>query len=1095
MGIGIGTFFVHGSALATDGWLTQPTLHGEKVVFVSEGDLWVATIPPDSVDEILAHRLTSASGEESRPVFSPDGKMVAFSGVYDGNRDVYVMSVRGGAPKRLTFHPARDVPMSFSPDGRSITFWSGRASPVGRAEGYRVDVTGGLPEPLDFGECTQLDYSATGRQIAFTPYSNETWNWRNYRGGTAPDVWIGIPEAGDFKKLTDEDANDLFPMWTGSRITFLSDRTGHPNLYSARPDGSDVKAHTSFAADLNNSTAIEGYELRWPSRDRSRGGTQVVFTQGGQLGVLDLSNDSVRRLPIKLVSDRARTRVHTEDALAAMDAFALSPGGKRFLLEARGELVLVPIMGVAEESVKVGSPRQITHSAGIRERNAAWIDEDTIALITDSAGEQQLGRLIIDEPGAPLLLTEDREDWIIDIQTSPGGQWAAFSDRTGRLHLLNFDSLNIRELARTKAGEIVDFSFSPDDEWLAFSMPNANSMQSISLHSMRTDRTIPLSDGLTSDHSPRFSPDGTTLYFLSERNLDPTLGTRDFEHVFLNTTEVFAAPLEKSGVPPLPEAKELVVQAPVDEVTEDPVPPEQDRIKIDPEGLLTRAVKLPIPPGNYELKDSIVGGLLLVEWPTRSLLEEVWPEPPLGADDGVLLRYDIESATLDTLASDVSEISVAKFGPIALLYGSEGFMLVHTDDPGIPPLPLELDEAPMLVDVQAEWAQIFDEAWRLQRDFFWAPNMRGVDWDAMRTKYAARLPQIGTRNELNELIGEMLAELGTSHTYIWGGDDRNQAEPIDVGLLGADLTLDKGSVRIRNRLAAPNWSGLADGPVAPDWVGVPENSVLRSIDGRSLVSTENPYELLQGKAGAVVTLGISNEPGGEIRTVRVRPISEERPLRYANWVESNRIMVEKATDGRVGYLHLPDMDGDGLSMFGRLFYPQVKKNGMIVDVRDNDGGFVSQLVISRLARRPWAYGQPRQGAVETYPAVVVDGPMAVLINEHAGSDGDIFPESFKILELGPLIGTRTWGGVIGIRADKPSVDGGITTQPEYAWWEPKRGWSLENSGVEPDIEVEITPADRQAGRDRQLERAIKELTDALEKNPPQKPTPPPYPQN
>jgi tricorn protease len=343
------------------------------------------------------------------------------------------------------------------------------------------------------------------------------------------------------------------------------------------------------------------------------------------------------------------------------------------------------------------------------------------------------------------------------------------------------------------------------------------------------------------------------------------------------------------------------------------------------------------------------------------------------------------------------------------------------------------------------------------------------------------------------MIGEMLAELGTSHTYIWGGDDRNQGEPIDVGLLGADLVLENGNIRIRNRLSAPDWSGLADGPVAPAWVGVPDNSVLRSIDGRSLVSGENPYALLQGKAGAVVTLGISSEPGGEITTVRVRPIPEERPLRYANWVESNRRFVAERTEDRVGYLHLPDMDGEGLSMFGKLFYPQVKKDAMIVDVRDNGGGFVSQMIIARLARRPWAYDKPRHGNLETYPSMVLDGPMVVLINEHAGSDGDIFPESFKMLDLGPLIGTRTWGGVIGIRADKPSVDGGITTQPEYAWWEPNRGWSLENSGVSPDIEVEITPANRQDGRDRQLERGLKEIVEALQKNPPKKPTPPPYP--
>ena len=773
------------------------------------------------------------------------------------------------------------------------------------------------------------------------------------------------------------------------------------------------------------------------------------------------------------------------------------PDGQRVLLSARGELVLVPIMDGQGDSFQAGSPRQLTHSAGVRERNADWIDLDSIVLISDLKSDQQVGRLDVEKPGSPLILTDDREDWLIDIATSPGGRWAAISDRTGRLHLFDLMSLNIREVARAEAGEIVDFSFSPDEEWLAFSMPNENGMQSISIYSTRTSRTIPLSSGLTNDHSPKFGPDGSAIFFLSERNLDPTIGNRDFEHVYLRTTEVFAAPLQSNAAPPLPEVIELLQKEsrnPLDEEEVQEGDPESPlRMKIDPEGLLDRAVRLPIPPGNYEFVDAIPGGLLLMDRPTQGLLEEVWPEPPMGAANGTLLRYDIQTASITPLMEEVGEVSVARFAPVALAYGNQGFMMLALDEPGAPPLTWDVQKVPMLVDVQAEWAQILDEAWRLQRDFFWAPNMRGVDWDAMRNKYAARLEQIGTRSELNMLIGEMLAELGTSHTYVWGGDDRNQAEPIEVGLLGADLVMDKGHIRIRNRLAAPDWSGLEDGPVAPEWMGVEEGDVIRSIDGQTLGLGENPYALLQRKVGAVVTLGISKEPNGDIRTVRLRPIADERRLRYANWVEANRRFVDKATGGRVGYLHLPDMDGEGLSMFGRLFYPQVKKDAMLVDVRNNEGGFVSQMVISRLARRPWAYDQPRHGVVETYPSMVLDGPMAVLINEHAGSDGDIFPESFKMLEMGPLIGTRTWGGVVGIRADKPSIDGGISTQPEYAWWEPNRGWSLENSGVSPDIEVEITPAHRREGRDPQLERGIKVLSEALLKNPPKKPSPPPYP--
>ncbi|MCH2161720.1 MAG: hypothetical protein MK085_07575, partial [Phycisphaerales bacterium] len=787
------TIAVAQAALAGEGWLVQPTLHGDTIVFASEGDLWVAQLSGDEAESIPAYRLTSGPGTESRPIFSPDGKTVAFAGEYDGNQDVYIMPVTGGAPTRLTFHPAADAPMSISPDGRYVAFHSNRAHPLGQREGYRVHVGGGLPEPLGFGECMQMDFSSTGRQVAFTPYSNEDWNWRNYRGGTAPDIWIGVPEAKDFRKLTNDDANDLFPMWTGGRITFLSDRSGAPNLHTIRPDGSELTALTNFAPDSAKPTAVEGYELRWPGRDRARGGTRVVFSQGGRLGLVDPETGVVSRPPIHLVSDRPRTRVRTEDGLEALDAFALSPLGDRLLLEARGELLLVPILDVGEEWVTTGSPRQLTRSPAVRERNTAWIDEETVVLITDANGEQQVGRLMVDEPGSPFLLTDDRVDWIIDVRTSPDGRWVGFSDRTGRLHIMNLDSLELREVTRSKAGEIVDFDFSPDGEWLVTEVPQDNGLSAIELYSTRTMRTIELSDGLTSDHAPRFGPAGETLFFLSDRNLDPTLGTRDFEHVFLRSTQVFAAPLVQGGVPPLPQALELVgmeddEEAPdlaedVDDENDLEEPAEEvHRMRVDPEGLLDRAVRLPIPPGSYEMFEAIPGGLLLLDRPVTGLLEEVWPEPVLGADDGVLLHYDLANAELAAIATDVSDVSVARHAPRAIVHGMDGFSLVDLEYIGMPPAPVDLMAAPMLIDVAKEWRHIFDEAWRLQRDFYWAPNMSGIDWDAMRSKYAAVLPQVGTRAELNAVIGEMLAELGTSHTYIWGGDDRNQADGVDVGL-------------------------------------------------------------------------------------------------------------------------------------------------------------------------------------------------------------------------------------------------------------------------------------------------------------------------
>jgi tricorn protease len=1097
------------ASMAVDGWYEQPALAGDTLVFASEGDLWIASLPDAGAasSPIAAHRLTSGSGVESHPVLNADGSMVAYSATYDGNRDVYLMPTAGGPPTRLTYHPDRDVPVCFSANGRKVAFRSARSAPQGNPTLYTVSLGGGLPKSAGFGPCTLADFSSTGKQIVFTPWSNETSNWKGYRGGTAPDVWIGVPDAGDFRRLTDDPANDLFPMFVNGRIVFLSDRAGEPNLFSVRSDGRELRQLTTFEPASDAPTAIEGYQLRWPSPDRRRGAARVVFSQGGGLAIADLGDGKVpatiERLAVTLVSDRARARVRTADALEDLTDFSISPDGRTLLLESRGDLLTVALRDPEGDSIPTGVVRQITKSAANRERSAAFIDDGEVALVTDRGGEQQLGRLQFGEPGSPYLLTDDRVDWLLDVVVAPDGKRIAITDRTGRLHLLELSTGNLKTIDRSDAGEITDVAFSGDSMWVAFARPMPGAWSNVAIHAVRTGRTIEISNGLTRDGAPRFSRDGRYLFFLSDREFDATLGTMDFEHVFLRPTQVWAAPLLMATPPPLPEVRDLTLTDDVDddpsEETDTPrdedaefVEGEVERLRIDADDLIDRAVRLAIPAGNYEDLLPVDGGLLVLDRPTETLLSEVWPAPPLGAANGTLHHFELETAKLTMIADEISAVRITRDASRVVVHGEGGFGVLELDDMS-GPLPVGLDSAPMLVDAPAEWSQILDEAWRLQRDFFWNPAFNGIDWDSIRVKYQALLPRIGNRAELNQLIGGMIAELGTSHTYVWGGDVRLGSDSVDVGLVGADLVADGPRVRLRNILRTPTWSDVPTGPLGGIWQGVAENDILRSIDGTSVTVNTNPFALLQNKADDVVELGLSTEPGGPIRLVKIRPMSDESELRYLAWVEGNRAAVEKASEGRLGYLHIPDMDGEGLSMFGRLFNPQAGKDGMLIDVRGNGGGFVSQMIIGRLARKPWAYSQGRHGVAESYPARVVAGPRAVLIDQFAGSDGDIFPESFKMLKIGPLIGTRTWGGVVGIRADKPTVDGGITTQPEFAWWEPGRGWSLENAGVTPDIEVQLTPTNWLDGVDPQLERGIRWLLEDLEKNPTPRPTQPPYP--
>lgn len=1132
------------------GFLTQPALHGERLIFVSEGDLWSVRLPLDPsapLPPLLATRLTATPDAESHPVISPDGRHVAFAAQLQGNTDLFVMPVDGGPARRLTWHQGPDIPVAWSLDGSSILFTSSRRNPMGRPELWSVPAEGGQPTAFDFGECSMAAPTTVpsgGERLVFTRWSNENWNWRGYRGGTAPDIWIGDLAAGRFRPLVEDPANDLFPMPLGQRVFFASDRDGQMNIWSVDLDGNGLRQHTRFAAVPDRPTAIEGYDIRWPRADAGAGARRIVFAQGADLALLDTTNDAITRLQIGLASDRASTQPRFVDPMPTLTEFSLTPDGSRLILGSRGELASVP----AGEPKRGSSAAalQITRSPRAREWGAtSWqapppkaaaakepsdalaVDSrTTVVFITDADGEQQIAEIPVDGTAPPALLTSDRNAWLMPPQVSHDGRWIAFADKTQALFLLDRTTGRKREVDRSGAGEIVDYRFSPDGRFLAYVKPLPTGYRSVLIHDIEREVNVPLSDAVSNDDEPRWDPAGKYLYVLSKRHFDPILSEIDFEHVFTGMTEVHAFPLESSTPPPSRELAhgtgfDLKAWSDGDGEDEDggakgaeakkgdadaAKVAEPPQVRIDVEGLSGRRFVLPIEPGNYADLSAIRGGVLFLGRPTEGIADQPWPTPPLGVPNATLHRWRalggkpqghaedlLEDISIYTLSADASTLAWLEgqkihVRPVDMAPGGKD----DEDDGGR--RTVDAGTLRIQIDPPEEWRQILEETWRLQRDFFWDPKLRGVDWNAVREKYLALLPRVGTRRELATLQGMMVGELGTSHTYVSLGTTPVPGidpKPIPVGSLGADIDLDGQGHRISKILPDDPWDRDNRSPLMAAWLGVKEGMYILAVDGRPLGAGTNLDELLMDRAGRVVRLTIADDVFGRgRRDIEVQALESDQPLRYAAWVEANRRRVDEESKGTLGYLHIPDMDSEGLIAFSRLFYPQLDRQGMVVDIRDNGGGYVSQMLVQRLARRVWAFQKPRHGAPEKYPQRTLHGHVVVLIDQHAGSDGDIFPESIRILGIGPLIGTRTWGGVVGIRGDKPSMDAGLTTQPEYAWWEPKRGWALENSGVAPDIEVQITPEDRLAGRDPQLERAIAELMRMVKDDPRPLPAPP-----
>ncbi|MCE9620681.1 MAG: PDZ domain-containing protein [Planctomycetes bacterium] len=1117
------------------GYFSHPAVRGERMVFVADGDLWTTKINGSAPYE--AARLTSGAGMESWPVISPDGRNIAFAADYDGNPEIYIMPITGGSPKRLTFHDSSEQPLTFTPDGKFVVFRSSRTNPMGRVELWQVPVTGGPAQPINIGEASLAAIDPATGQIVFTRWSNENWHWKGYRGGTAPDLWLAGSDRKSFAQLTKTAENELFPMWKQGRIWFLSDSGGVMNLWSVDAKGADRTQHTFFtSSDL---------EPRWASADPAADGGWIVFTRGGEIINFDTKSGQMQALDIRLIGDRLQSRPRFESVMAHAEGFALSPGGKRLAIESRGEVTVIPVDPL--NGHEITTPIQFPGRSISRERDVTWLGEDLVAYVSDLNGQSDImtRHIAVDprenpaDPAAGSLFSPDEtkvessESWIHPPVASLDEKHLAWSTKTGFLRVLNLETKASVEADASVNGAISDYRFSPDSKWLAWSRPLSNGLQQVVIRNLETGVNTSIGEGMTNDYAPRWDPAGLYLYFLSDRNINPTPDHAELNFANLQTTQVCVVPLYAKFPPPLrqdaaqmgmdlgawrdlgaklKEAHEAdesgeAASVPMDgsaaqagEATNAGIPHATAEAKgkesaadkgkkaselaeldaeipaeVDSAGISERVALLPIPAGSFDGFEAIAGGVLLGRRPLEGVLDEKWPAPPLGQGGTKVERFDlVEEKTTPLLANAVEAWIMDPTG--AKVVSWDGSALSSIDTTGGEPKPIETKDLAVRVDPKAEWKQIFEEAWRLQRDFFWREDMNGVDWAGIRERYRPLVERIGSRGELNDVIGEMMSELRNSHAYISGGADFAQTRPVSVGSLGADLQQTDEGWKIARIFPDESAIGGGESPLAKPFRNVKAGQYLLAIDGVKLDPKQDPAELLVDKGGKSVRLYIGDSPKDTEGTlVEVTLPSSDHALRYASWVEGNRKKVAELSGGKLGYIHLPDMDSEGLISFMRNFYPQTDKQGLLVDIRDNGGGYISQALVEKLSRKPWAYTVPREGRIEPYPTRVIDGPIVVLMDQGAGSDGDIFPESMRLVNGTTLVGTRTWGGVVGIDMDKGFMDGGISSQPGYGFWTPKRGYKVENEGVTPDIEMVWLPQDQQAGRDTQLERAVEVL--------------------
>ena len=1088
--------------------LRYPDIRGDQIVFTYAGDLWITSRSGGK-----ARRLTAHPGGELFAKFSPDGKWIAFTGEYDGNTDVFVMPADGGEPRRLTYHPAQDVVLGWTPDSQKVLFRSGRTSFSNRFDKlFLVSINGGAPEELPLPAAGLTSYSPDGTKIAYNRVATEFRTWKRYRGGWQQFVSIYDLKNNIYDELPHTDAADMFPMWHGDAIYFDSDRDGVMNLYRY-----DLKSK-----QLRKLTNYKEYDVKWPSLG---GGSDaaIVYENGGYLYAFDLKTEKATLVPITVESDLTLTRPTFIRAERYINSFSLSPSGARALFGARGEIFTVP--------AKKGDVRNLTNSSGVRELWPAWSpDGKWIAYFSDRTGEYELYVRPQDGTGEEKRITTDGAAYRYEPKWSPDSKKILFGEKTLKLFYTNIDDGKPVLIDQSRISTIDEYDWSPDGRWVAYAKTNENQFPQILLYSLDKKKSFPLGDGMTPDYGPVFDPTGKYLFFFSDRNLvSPSFGNFERSFNYNNVTGIYAVTLAADTASPLAPESDEEKGSPAKETpkpgsegakpsgesgeakgTEQPAadgqkpeakeqpktPPKKEEpkpTKVDVENISRRIVSVPVPIGNYDRLSAVKDRILYIQVPPAQPPAD--PNVP-PAPARLLHSYDLAKREDTVLLAGINNYTVNPAGD-KILYRAGPLVGIIDARPGqkVGDGKIELGGLEMKVEPRAEWKQIFDEAWRIERDFYYDPTMRGLDWPAIKKRYEQELPYVAHRSDLNYIIGEMIAELSTSHAYVSGGDAPD-VQRVGVGLLGVDFETRDGYYRFKKIYVGDNSASDTRSPLTEPGVIVREGDYLLAVNGRPLRASDNPFALFENTVGKQVILRINDKASeAGARNITVRPIANDRGLRYLDWFEGNRRKVAEATGGRCGYMYVPDTAISGINSFAKSFYAQTDKDCLIVDERWNSGGFIPEFFVERLRRELMSYYAPREGTDFKTPGAAIYGPKVMLINEFSGSGGDAFPFYFRRYGIGPLVGKRTWGGLVGISGGLPMIDNGSVTAPSFAIWTADNGkseWVVENKGVAPDFEVDSRPDLVVAGRDPQLEKAIELINEALRKNPPPHPQRPAY---
>jgi len=1058
--------------------LRFPTIYDNSIVFSYAGDLYTVTR-----DGGTARKLTNDAGYEMFAKFSPDGKQIAFTAQYDGNTEIYLMQSIGGIPKRLTITATLsrdDISDRMGPNNIVMT-WRDNNSIVYRSRKqsfndfkgqlFVASVNGGLSEELPFPVGGFCSYSPDKSKIAYNRVFREFRTWKYYKGGMADDIWIYDFKTKKIENVTNNIAQDIQPMWAGDNIYFISDRDRIMNLFVYNTSTKQTRKLTNFT----------DYDIKFPSI----GNDAIVFEQAGFIHIFDLKTEKVTQVNIIVNEDMLGSRSQIKDASKFINNINISSDGNRVAIGARGDVWTLPS--------KKGITKNITSTSGIHERNVAWSPNGKfLAYVSDATGEDEIYIQKQDGSEKPIQITKNADTYKYHIVWSPDAKKIAWCDKMNRLQYVDIESKIVTIVDRSVSGEITDFTWSPDSKWLSYSKPEKMAKSRIYLYEINSKNKTVVTDSWYDCYEPSFSNDGKYLFFTSNRDFNPIYSWTEWNHAYINMTKVYFITLTKNTKSPFePVSDEVKIEENInidkaiktkdDKKDKGLKTPETNNLKIDLNDIAQRIIVLPVDAASY--------------WNISTVDDIVYYQKRTVDGKTLLMYYDLKELK-ETNLGEVSsyEISANNKKMVVTIAGKYGVIDLPKSKIEIKD-PLDLSNMKTFVDLKSEWNQIFNESWRQMLYFFYDPNMHGVDWKAVHKKYEPLVEYVNNRNDLNYIIGEMIGELNVGHAYV-GGGDKKEPQRINLGLLGARISKDaSGYCRIDKIFKGENWNPELRSPLTDVGVNINEGDYIIEINGKSVKDVVDINELLINTADKQTEITVNSIPSDKnSRKQIIVPIKNEAGLYYFNWVRDNIEKVNKATNGLVGYIHIPDMSVEGLNEFVKYFYPQLNKKALIIDDRGNGGGNVSPMIIERLNRELVLMRISRNNEPIGGRLAMQYGPKVILIDQYSASDGDLFPYQFKQLKIGKAIGVRTWGGVVGIRGSLPFIDGGSLSKPEFAHYDAQgKEFIIEGHGVEPDIYINNDPAKEYAGEDEQLNKAIEVIMEELKINPKEYPPVPNYP--